>query len=498
MEDSNNGNLSKKVIDLKPVNRDLERSINTKFGLYKADEELLQSTARIKSQRDVILERVQKMEDSRDRVSKSVFEKVKRDYALQLETITELLNEKKETLKKEIKDLYLRREKLSVEVNRHKEILEEASFRNVLGEFTITQYQEVESFETKEIEKLESDLAHISQLIRVHEDLFDPEDLGLPPRQKLPPHKAGDVTKTAIRNSRAEEPTRTIAAPTLKSPSVPVPAKQASASPQPKPSALIPPTLPTAVDEIHDPTSTNEFEDLFLDEKSISESLDSLSSTNASIQLNDLLDDNTPRPVRVDGDSITHAKTAADSDSDAAIPEPSESNYFSEEKVSESSLTVRTQPETTEPKAKVATPSVINTEDSISEILHSINLEGEENAAAAATPQAKSPATAANVVKKTEKAVYKLSLIEGEHEIPEFTLKDNTSIGRSPSNDITLKAPKVSRQHAAINMYNDQHIIIDLKSSNGVYVNGTKVDECVLNPGDEVSIGGYKFLFTKE
>lgn len=481
MEDSNNGNLSKKVIDLKPINRDLERSINTKFGLYKADEELLQSTARIKSQRDVIMERVQKMEESRDRVSKSVFEKVKRDYALQLETITELLNEKKETLKKEIKDLYLRREKLSVEVNRHKEILEEASFRNVLGEFTITQYQEVESFETKEIEKLESDLSHISQLIRVHEDLFDPEDLGLPPRQKIPALKAGDVTKTAIKESRAEKPTQTIAAPIQKSQSVPAQTKKAPVTPQP---------LPEPVDEIHDPTSTNEFEDLFLDEKSVSENPDSLSSTNASIELSDILDDHTPRPAKIDGDSITSAKTATEADSDAAIPAPSEANYFNEEKVSESSLTIRTQAEITEPKASPVT----HADDSISEILNSINIEGEENAAAT---QSKPQTTAASLAQKTEKAVYKLSLIEGEHEVHEFTLKDNTSIGRSPSNDITLKAPKVSRQHAAINMYNDQHIIIDLKSSNGVYVNGTKVDECVLNSGDEVSIGGYKFVFTK-
>ncbi|MBI2339478.1 MAG: FHA domain-containing protein [Deltaproteobacteria bacterium] len=76
-------------------------------------------------------------------------------------------------------------------------------------------------------------------------------------------------------------------------------------------------------------------------------------------------------------------------------------------------------------------------------------------------------------------------------------MKDNVSIGRSPSNDLVLTAPKVSRQHAAINKYKDQYIIIDLKSSNGVYVNGRKVDEHVLMEGDQISVGGYKFVFQK-
>ena len=79
----------------------------------------------------------------------------------------------------------------------------------------------------------------------------------------------------------------------------------------------------------------------------------------------------------------------------------------------------------------------------------------------------------------------------------EFEMKDNVSIGRSPSNDLVLKAARVSRQHAAINKYKDQYIIIDLKSSNGVYVNGRKCDEHTLQEGDEISIGGYKFVFQK-
>lgn len=130
-------------------------------------------------------------------------------------------------------------------------------------------------------------------------------------------------------------------------------------------------------------------------------------------------------------------------------------------------------------------------DDSISEILDSIDL-GETKK----TEEIKKEPLP--LEKEAEPAgEFMLTLVDGEHENKNFILKDNTSIGRSPSNDIALKAPKVSRQHAAINVYNNQYIIIDLKSSNGVYVNGTKVDECVLKPGDEISIGGYKFLFVR-
>lgn len=94
---------------------------------------------------------------------------------------------------------------------------------------------------------------------------------------------------------------------------------------------------------------------------------------------------------------------------------------------------------------------------------------------------------------------FQLEYIDSENDDPFETLVmgDHVSIGRAPSNDLVLQAPKVSRQHAAINKYKDQYIIIDLKSSNGVYVNGQKVDEHPLMDGDEISIGGYKMNLKK-
>ncbi|MBL7685559.1 MAG: FHA domain-containing protein, partial [Deltaproteobacteria bacterium] len=77
-------------------------------------------------------------------------------------------------------------------------------------------------------------------------------------------------------------------------------------------------------------------------------------------------------------------------------------------------------------------------------------------------------------------------------------LGENNSLGRSPSNDVVLKEAKVSRQHATINYIRGGYVIVDLKSSNGVYVNGEKVEEHELQDGDEIAIGSYKMKFRYE
>lgn len=457
MEDTkkNPGSVEEnKVIDLK-VNRDESKVIHSKFGNYQPNEELLQATSRIKKQRDVILDRVEKMRAASSKVTRSVFEKVFRDYNLQLQTITELLNEKKEGLKKEIKDLYMRREKITVEINRHREILEEAEFRHYLGEFSQTQYKEVENFETKEIEKLESDLSHISQFIRSHEDLFDPSDLSLP---QDPGVRSKEVTKTV----KKEEPkVSETALPVMKKfeDEIPLSRKESKS------------------DEIE----ITDFEDLFLDDEEDTQS--KIEQSQASIQ-------------KIIQENSIHVGDTADN----IVLTNGDSNYFRKDKVTESSFNKTKSKiippeleETPGPTHKSELSQKKSIDDSISEILSSIEIDDTKK------PQPevvkKEPVSLEKELEATGE--FMLTLVDGDNETKNFTLKENTSIGRSPSNDITLKAPKVSRQHAAINVYNNQYIIIDLKSSNGVFVNGTKVDECILKPGDEVSIGGYKFLFVR-
>jgi hypothetical protein len=73
--------------------------------------------------------------------------------------------------------------------------------------------------------------------------------------------------------------------------------------------------------------------------------------------------------------------------------------------------------------------------------------------------------------------------------------KDIMSIGRDPKSDIFLWDVTVSRRHAEIRRIGDDFRIIDVDSTNGVWVNRSRVPERDLETGDEVLLGKYAFLF---
>jgi FHA domain-containing protein len=69
-------------------------------------------------------------------------------------------------------------------------------------------------------------------------------------------------------------------------------------------------------------------------------------------------------------------------------------------------------------------------------------------------------------------------------------------IGREATNPVPLdRDTTTSRRHAQITADGGVYRIQDLGSSNGTFVNGAKITEAVLSPGDEVSIGGTRFRF---
>ncbi|MBN1847455.1 MAG: FHA domain-containing protein [Deltaproteobacteria bacterium] len=71
-------------------------------------------------------------------------------------------------------------------------------------------------------------------------------------------------------------------------------------------------------------------------------------------------------------------------------------------------------------------------------------------------------------------------------------------IGRTPECDIQLPAGNVSRTHARITFRNEEYQIEDLESTNGIYVNGIKIEKCILRNHDLLDIGGVKILFNEE
>lgn len=70
-------------------------------------------------------------------------------------------------------------------------------------------------------------------------------------------------------------------------------------------------------------------------------------------------------------------------------------------------------------------------------------------------------------------------------------------IGRGTDNEMTLRDSSVSRRHAEIDRdKGDVFTIIDLDSTNGVYVNNKKISKQVLREGDIIEIGDINLRFT--
>lgn len=63
------------------------------------------------------------------------------------------------------------------------------------------------------------------------------------------------------------------------------------------------------------------------------------------------------------------------------------------------------------------------------------------------------------------------------------------SIGRSTSNELVLEALLVSRRHAEIVYHQRKYIIYDRDSVNGTWVNGLRIVQHELSPGDQIRIG---------
>jgi pSer/pThr/pTyr-binding forkhead associated (FHA) protein len=95
-----------------------------------------------------------------------------------------------------------------------------------------------------------------------------------------------------------------------------------------------------------------------------------------------------------------------------------------------------------------------------------------------------------------EPAVSVLIRQEGGAELV-HTLGKRTTVGRTPDNDIQIDTTFISRHHAVVLASATQCVIEDLNSTNGVLVNGRRVNRQVLHDGDAVTIGKTEFRYQK-
>ena len=72
---------------------------------------------------------------------------------------------------------------------------------------------------------------------------------------------------------------------------------------------------------------------------------------------------------------------------------------------------------------------------------------------------------------------------------------DAYTIGRSSSADITIESSELSRQHAELKREHGTFAVKDLDSTNGVFLNGTRIHAAQLYHGDLLQLGGMVFEF---
>lgn len=72
-------------------------------------------------------------------------------------------------------------------------------------------------------------------------------------------------------------------------------------------------------------------------------------------------------------------------------------------------------------------------------------------------------------------------------------LKKNLMVGRRESCDIVLRFSNVSAHHCQLTCNGGYWYVKDLKSRNGVKVNGSRVTEKRLDPGDELTIAKHRY-----
>jgi pSer/pThr/pTyr-binding forkhead associated (FHA) protein/tetratricopeptide (TPR) repeat protein len=95
-------------------------------------------------------------------------------------------------------------------------------------------------------------------------------------------------------------------------------------------------------------------------------------------------------------------------------------------------------------------------------------------------------------------AAAKLFVLDGPLVQREFSLHHpETHLGRSSTCEIPIDHEAVSKNHAKIAFQNNQFILNDTGSRNGVFVNGLRIDSHVLQHRDEIEIGPVRFAFSE-
>ena len=72
------------------------------------------------------------------------------------------------------------------------------------------------------------------------------------------------------------------------------------------------------------------------------------------------------------------------------------------------------------------------------------------------------------------------------------------NIGRKFENHLIIDDPRISRVHAQLRAVNGHFVLFDLHSKGGTFVNGQRISEVMLYPGDVISLAGVTLIFAQD
>jgi len=101
--------------------------------------------------------------------------------------------------------------------------------------------------------------------------------------------------------------------------------------------------------------------------------------------------------------------------------------------------------------------------------------------------------------RETRETAARLEVLEGPLAGRRYNIEGNlVVIGRKESCDIYLPDESISRRHALITRIGRQFYLKDQASTNGTYINGSRVEQKELRPGDIIKVGRILLRFRVE